>query len=64
MTSERTAGGLRARPAIPDDVRAAIDDAIERVVAAEGGDAPTTGQWRFSGRWFSAHPIRTRSRPG
>ena len=55
--------GLRARPAIPDDVLAAVRDAVERVVAAERTDAPSS-RWRFSGRWFSAHPIRTRSRPG
>jgi hypothetical protein len=56
--------GLRPRPAIPPDVLAAVHDAVARIVAAERADAPATGQWRFSGRWFSAHPIRTRSRPG
>jgi hypothetical protein len=56
--------GIRPRPAIPADVVAAVRDAVERVVAAERAAAPTTAQWRFSGRWFSAHPIRTRSRPG
>ena len=56
--------GLRARPAVPDDVRAAIDAAIEQLVATAPGAEPTTATWRFSGRWFSAHPIRGRSRPG
>jgi hypothetical protein len=56
--------GLRPRPAIPDDVVLAVRDAVERVIAAERADAPATASWRFSGRWFSAHPIRTRSRPG
>jgi hypothetical protein len=55
--------GLRERPGVPDDVREAIDAAIEQLVAARpAAVAPAT--WRFSGRWFSAHPIRGRSRPG
>ncbi len=56
--------GLRPRPPVPDDALAAVHDAVERVLAAERAAAPVTGRWRFSGRWFSAHPIRTRSRPG
>ncbi|HUD69529.1 MAG TPA: hypothetical protein VMQ40_04765 [Acidimicrobiales bacterium] len=56
--------GLRARPGIPDDVRTAIDAAIEQLVAASPSAAPAPATWRFSGRWFSAHPIRGRSRPG
>ena len=56
--------GLRPRPAVPPDVLRAIHDAVERVVADEQRQAPTAGGWRFSGRWFSAHPIRMRSRPG
>jgi hypothetical protein len=56
--------GLRPRPEVPPDVLRAIHDAVERIVADEQQHAPTTTSWRFSGRWFSAHPIRTRSRPG
>jgi hypothetical protein len=56
--------GLRPRPEVPPDVRRAIDDAVARIIDAEQRRAPATGRWRFSGRWFSAHPIRTRSRPG
>jgi hypothetical protein len=56
--------GLRPRPEVPPDVLRAIRAAVDRVVAEEQHHTPATGGWRFSGRWFSAHPIRTRSRPG
>jgi len=56
--------GLRSRPEVPEDVVAAIRDAAEQVVAAERRDRAAPATWRFSGRWFSAHPIRTRARPG
>ena len=56
--------GLRPRPATPPDVLAAIRDAVDRIVTAERAAAAVASPWRFSGRWFSAHPIRTRSRPG
>jgi len=55
--------GLRPRPEVPPDVLRAVHDAVERIVADEQLRAPRTARWRFSGRWFSAHPIRTRSRP-
>jgi hypothetical protein len=56
--------GLPPRPNVPDDVRAAIVAAVEQVVASATPTATPRSVWRFSGRWFSAHPIRTRSRPG
>jgi hypothetical protein len=56
--------GLRPRPAVPDDVLAAITKAAEQVVRDARVAAPSAPAWRLSGRWFSAHPIRTRSRPG
>jgi len=49
---------------VPDDVLAAIHAAAEQVFAQERRDHPSAPTWRFSGRWFSAHPIRSRSRPG
>jgi hypothetical protein len=55
--------GLRPRPAVDPDVLAAIHQAIDHVVAQQRPPA-TVPAWRFSGRWFSAHPIRARSRPG
>jgi hypothetical protein len=55
--------GLRPRPEVPPDVLRAIHEAVERIVADERHRAPVANPWRFSGRWFSAHPIRTRSRP-
>ena len=56
--------GLRPRPEVPADVRAAILDAAEQAVAAERREHARAPAWRFSARWFSAHPIRARSRPG
>jgi len=56
--------GLRARPQVPDDVAAAVRAAVEEVLATERASTARPSPWRFSGRWFSAHPIRMRSRPG
>ncbi len=58
--SERDCG-LRPRPEVPADVVAAVQSAVDRLAGPTGGERPA---WRFSGRWFSAHPIRTRSWPG
>jgi hypothetical protein len=56
--------GLRPRPPVPDEVAAAVRAAVAQLVAeAHATDEPREA-WRFSGRWFSAHPIRIRSRPG
>ena len=43
---------------------AAVRAAVAQVVAESRATAEPKEAWRFSGRWFSAHPIRTRSRPG
>jgi hypothetical protein len=56
--------GLRPRPAVPDDVAAAIAQAVEQVIASERDGSLPEAPWRFSGRWFTAHPIRMRGRPG
>jgi hypothetical protein len=56
--------GLRPRPAVPPDVLQAITEAAELVVREARATTRRAPAWRFSGRWFSAHPIRTRSRPG
>jgi len=56
--------GLRARPRVPDDVAAAVRAAVDQVLAQERTGPEAPAPWRFSGRWFSAHPIRTRVRPG
>jgi hypothetical protein len=56
--------GLRPRPLVPDDVAEAVRAAVAQVVAESRATAEPKEAWRFSGRWFSAHPIRTRSRPG
>jgi hypothetical protein len=56
--------GLRPRPEVPDDVATAVREVVARYVAEAREVAVPHGAWRFSGRWFSAHPIRTRSRPG
>jgi hypothetical protein len=55
--------GLRERPGVPDDVRQAIDAAIEQLIATAPSATAAPATWRFSGRWYSAHPIRGRSRP-
>ena len=56
--------GLRPRPEVPPEVLEAIYQAAERAIAEDGAGAPKAPAWRFSGRWFTAHPIRSRSRPG
>ncbi|HEY8081387.1 MAG TPA: hypothetical protein VIE15_04790 [Acidimicrobiales bacterium] len=56
--------GLRPRPEVPPDVRAAIEHAAAEVIAQERSATPQKQAWRFSGRWFTSHPIRGRSRPG
>ena len=56
--------GLRARPGVPVEIAAAVQAAVDQIVAAERTGPDEPAPWRFSGRWFSAHPIRTRTRPG
>jgi hypothetical protein len=57
--------GLAPRPEVDPEVTAVVAAAVSQMV---GGGAPIEVQrestaWKFSGRWFAGHQVRTRLRP-
>ncbi len=58
--------GLSPRPEVDPELTAVVTVAVSQLLS--GGGAPAEVQrestaWKFSGRWFAGHQVRTRLRP-
>jgi hypothetical protein len=58
--------GLAARPEVDPEITAVVAAAVSQLLS--GGAGPREVQrestaWKFSGRWFAGHQVRTRLRP-
>jgi hypothetical protein len=57
--------GLRPRESAPPEVVALVVSLATELLAKRAQRAaPSSAPWRFSGRWFSAHPYSEARRPG
>jgi len=58
--------GLASRPEVDPQLTAIVTAAVSQMLS--GGSGPREVQrestaWKFSGRWFAGHQVRTRLRP-
>lgn len=58
--------GLAPRPEVDPEIAAVVTAAVQQMLSGENGPVEIQREstaWKFSGRWFAGHQVRTRFRP-